>query len=200
MQTLNATLEPATAQHMPQMLHASPLKYTMLYRTTSHHSRLYTKSQLALSAYLIVSNNPPTPLATRLPFCSLSMQIMPSAILSTKHQQDRRSSRQASPARSDSSAPPTPQKDEDTLPSRATLQMPPPPTTALPTIYNPSPPETVQPSYAQTVAPNPDVPSLPADQDPSVQSDAVPTHPMPAPTKPVHSLKLDEIPLVVSTL
>ena len=85
-----ATLEPPTAQHMPQMLHASPLKYTLLSRPTSHHSRLYTRSQLALAAYLIVSNNPPTLLASRLPFCSLSMQNMPSAILSTKHQQDRR--------------------------------------------------------------------------------------------------------------
>ena len=90
-QTLNATLESATAQHMPQMLDASLTKYSMPPTTFAHHFRLYMKSYIALNAYLTVSNNLPLPIATHLLFCSLSMHFMPSVIMNPQHQQDRES-------------------------------------------------------------------------------------------------------------
>ena len=126
------------------------------------------------------------------------MQNMPSAILSTQHQQDRRTSRQASPARSDSSAPPTPQKDEDIPRSRDTLQMPPPPAT-IPGIYNVQPTQQATPP---TSVPPP-VQPIAVDQmedhntsiPPDSSHDALPYAPLPEPTKPVAELTLDEIAL-----
>ena len=134
-QTLTATLESASAQHMPQMLDASLAKYIMPPTTSSHHFRLYIKPHIALSAHLIVSNNPPLPLATHPLFCSLSLQFMHSAMMIPKHQQDREShSRQNSPPRSvPASQPPTPGREDPPA-----VQMPPPP--AIPSLYDRSPP------------------------------------------------------------